>query len=112
VTAFSTFVEVLVVTTVEEIQAIENVFASMGVDNIQKNYKAKTMGCVYQLFEIFREAITGTGSEKVGNLISERWKQDRFTSAIKRKKVLTGVVSMLHYCHKLDAVVSEIPYPG
>jgi hypothetical protein len=71
-TAFSTFVKVQVVTTVEEIQAIENVFAGMGVDNIQKNYKTKTMGCVYQFFEIFREAITRTGSEKVGNLISER----------------------------------------
>ena len=110
-TAFSTFVKVLVVTTVEEIQAIENVFAGMGVDNIQKNYKAKTMGCVYQLFEIFRDPITGTCSEKAGNLISERWKQDRITSAMRWKTVLTGVVSMLHYCHKLDAVVSEIFYP-
>jgi hypothetical protein len=75
-TAFGTFVKVLVVTTVEEIQAIEDVFAGMGVDNIQKNYKAKTMGRVYQLFEIFRDTITRTGSEKVGNLISECWKQD------------------------------------
>ena len=75
-TAFSTFVKVLMVTTVEKIQAIENVFAGMGVDNIQKNYKAKAMGRVYQLFEIFRDAKTRTGSEKVGDLISERWKQD------------------------------------
>jgi hypothetical protein len=74
-TAFSTFVKVQVVTTVEVIQAIENVFAGMGVDNIQKNYKAKAMGCVYQLFEIFRDAKTRTGSEKAGNLISERWKK-------------------------------------
>jgi len=75
-TAFSTFVKVLMVTTVEKIQAIENVFAGMGVDNIQKNYKTKAMGRVYQLFEIFRDAKTRTGSEKVGDLISERWKQD------------------------------------
>ena len=111
-TAFSTFVKVQVVTTIEEIQAIENVFAGMGVDHIQKDNKSKTMGCVYQLFEVFRGAITGTGSEKVGNLISERWKQDQITSGIKQRKVLTGVVSMLHYRHKLDAVVSEILYPG
>ena len=71
-TAFATFVKVQVVTSVEEIQAIENVFARMGVDDIQKNYKAKTMGCVYQFFEIFRDAITRTGSEKVCNLITER----------------------------------------
>jgi len=85
-TAFTTFVKVLVVTTVEEIQAIEDVFAGMGVDNIQKNYKAKTMGRVYQFFEIFRDAITRTGSEKVGNLISECWKQDRITSSDKMEE--------------------------
>jgi hypothetical protein len=89
-TTFTAFVKVQVVTTVEEIQAIENIFAGMGVDNIQKNYKAKTMGCVYQFFEIFREAVTRTGSEKVGNLISERWKEDRVTSAIKRKNRKEG----------------------
>jgi hypothetical protein len=72
-TAFTTFVEVQVVTAVEEIQAIENVFAGMRVDNIQKDHKTKTMGCVYQLFEIFRDSITRTGSKKVGDLISERW---------------------------------------
>ena len=82
--------KVQVVTTIEEIQAIENVFAGMGVDNIQKNNKAKTMGCVYQLFEIFGDAITRTGSEKVGNLISECWKQDRVTSAIEWRKVGTN----------------------
>jgi hypothetical protein len=33
-TAFTTLMKVQVVTAVEEIQAIENVFAGMGVDNI------------------------------------------------------------------------------
>jgi hypothetical protein len=70
-TAFTTLVKVLVVTTVKEIQAIENVFASMGVDNIQKNHKTKTMGCVYQFFEILGDTIARTGSEKAGNLVSE-----------------------------------------
>jgi len=44
------------------------------------------MGCVYQLFEIFREAIARTSSKKVGNLISERWKKDRFASAINGRR--------------------------
>jgi hypothetical protein len=83
VTAFTTFVKVQVVATVKEVQAIENVFAGMGVDNIQKDHKTKTMGRVYQLFEFFRETIARTGSKKVGNLIPECWKQDRIASAIK-----------------------------
>jgi hypothetical protein len=70
-TTFTTLVEVLVVTTVKEVQAIENVFAGMGVDNIQKNHKTKTMGCVYKLFKILRDTIARTGSEKAGNLVSE-----------------------------------------
>ena len=109
-TAFTTFVKVHMVTAVKEIQAIENVFAGMGVDNIQKNHKTKSMGCVNKLFEILRETITRAGSEKAGNLISKCWKQDEIASEIKCK-VLTGVVSMLHYCHKLDAVVSKSLYP-
>ena len=110
-TAFTTFVKVQVVAAVEEIQAIEDIFAGMGVDNIQKNYKSKSMGCVYQLLEILRETIARAGSEKAGNLISKCWRQDEIASEIKWKKVLTSVVSMLHYCHKLDAVVSESLYP-
>jgi hypothetical protein len=109
-TTFTAFVKVQMVTAIKEIQAIENVFAGMGVDNIQKNYKTKSMGCVYQLFEFLRETIARAGSEKAGNLISKCWKQDEIASEIKWK-VLTGVVSVLHYCHKLDAVVSKSLYP-
>jgi len=46
------------------------------VDDIKKHHKTKTMCCVYQFFEILREAIARAGSEKVGDLISECWKQD------------------------------------
>ena len=70
-TAFATFVKVEVVSPVKEIQAIQNIFASMRVDNIKKNYKSESVCRVYQHLEIFRDAIARTGSEKARNLISE-----------------------------------------
>ena len=84
----------------------------MRVDNIQKNYKTESMRCVYQLFEVLWDAIARAGSEKVGNLISECWKRGLVASVVTWKKVLTCIVSMLHYGHKLDAIVSESLYPG
>lgn len=84
----------------------------MRVDDIQKNYKTKPVRCVYQLFEVLGEAIARAGSEKIGNLISECWKQDVVASVVTWRKVLTCIVSMLHYGHKLDAIVSESLYPG
>ena len=46
-TAFGTFMKVEVVGPVKEIQAIQNIFASMRVDDIKQNYKTESMGCVY-----------------------------------------------------------------
>lgn len=109
--AFATFMKVMVVRPIKEIQAIQNILASMRVDDIEKNYKSKSMRCVYQLFEILRDTIARAGSEKIGNLIPECWKQDLVASAVTWREVLTCVVSMLHYGHKLDAIVSEILYP-
>ena len=71
--AFATFMKVMVVRPIKEIQAIQNILASMRVDDIEKNYKPKSMRCVYQLFEILRDTIARAGSEKIGNLIPECW---------------------------------------
>jgi hypothetical protein len=68
---FATFVEVLVVRPVKEIQTIQNVLASMRVDDIKKHHKTESMCCVYQFLEILRDAIARAGSEKVGNLITK-----------------------------------------
>jgi len=70
--AFTTFVEVKVIGAVKDIQAIQNVFAGMRMNDIEQNHKSKSMCCVYQLFEIFRDAKARTGSEKIGDLISKR----------------------------------------
>jgi hypothetical protein len=111
-TPFAAFMEITMVCPVKEIQAIQNVLASVRVDNIKEDYKTKTMCRVYELFEILRDTIARAGSEKVGNLISECWKQVVIASAVTWRKILTCVISMLHYGHKLDAIVSEILYPG
>jgi len=81
--AFTTFVEVKVIGAVKDIQAIQNVFAGMRMNDIEQNHKSKSVCCVYQLFEFFRKTIARAGSEKVGNLVPECWKQDRIASAIK-----------------------------
>ena len=71
VAAFATFMKVKVVRPIKEIQAIQDILASMRVDDIEKNYKSKSMCCVYQLFEILGDTIARAGSKKTGNLISE-----------------------------------------
>ena len=109
--AFATFMKVMVVRSIEGIQAIQNILASMRVDDIEKDYKTKSMRCIYQLFEILGDTIARAGCEKTGDLIPECWKQDLVASAVTWREVLTCVVSMLHYGHKLDTIVSEILYP-
>jgi hypothetical protein len=69
--ALATFMKVKVVRPIKEIQAIQNILASMRVDDIEKNYKTKSMRCIYQLFEILGDTIARAGSEKTGNLIPE-----------------------------------------
>jgi hypothetical protein len=71
VAAFATFMEVKVIRPIKEIQAIQDILASMRVHDIEKNYKPKSMCRVYKLFEILRETKARAGSEKVGNLIPE-----------------------------------------
>ena len=109
--AFATFMKVKVVRSIKGIQAIQNILASMRVDDIEKDYKTKSMRCIYQFFEILGDTIARAGSEKTGDLIPECWKQDLVASAVTWREVLTCVVSMLHYGHKLDTIVSEILYP-
>ena len=80
--AFAAFMKVMVVRPIKGIQAIQNILASMRVDHIQKNYKTKSMRCIYQFLEILGDTIARAGSEKTGNLIPECWKQDLVASAV------------------------------
>ena len=46
VTPLPPLMEVKVVSTVEEIEPIENILASMRMDDIQKHSNTHTMGCI------------------------------------------------------------------
>ena len=70
-TTFCTFVEIEVVAPVKEIQAVQDVLASVRVYDIKKNRKTQSVGSVYQLFEILWSAIAGACGEKAGNLITK-----------------------------------------
>lgn len=80
--ALATFMKVKVVRSIKGIQAIQNILASMRVDDIEKNYKTKSMRCIYELFEILGDTKARAGSEKIGDLIPECWKQDLVASAV------------------------------
>jgi hypothetical protein len=70
-TTFGTFVEVMVIGPVKEIQAIQDVFASMGVDDVKEDNQTESMRRVHELFEILWDTIARAGSKEVGNLVSE-----------------------------------------
>jgi hypothetical protein len=51
-TAFGSFVKVLVVCAVEPIDTVEHILGRMGMDNIQKNSKSHSVCRVDQLLQI------------------------------------------------------------
>jgi hypothetical protein len=72
VTAFATFMEVLVVSAIKLVQTVKDVFAGMRMNNIEQNGEAHSVGSVNEFFEVFRSAVAGAGSEEARHLISER----------------------------------------
>ncbi len=56
---------------IEEVQTIEDILASMGVDDVEKNGKAHTVRSVDELFQFLRRAVTRGCSEEVCDLIAE-----------------------------------------
>jgi hypothetical protein len=65
----SAFVKVKVIATIELVQTVKDIFASMRMDNIQKDGQTKAMGGIDKLFQIFRCSISGTGSKKACHLV-------------------------------------------
>jgi hypothetical protein len=70
-TAFTTFVEVKMIGSIEKIDSIENVFACVRVDNVEQDGKAHSMRSIYQLFEVLGISITRRGSKKGGDLVAK-----------------------------------------
>ena len=57
--------------SIEEVQTIKDILASMGMDDVEKNSKAHAMCSVDELFQILRSAVTRRRSEEVCDLIAE-----------------------------------------
>lgn len=68
----STFVEVLVVRSIERVQPVKDVFAGMRVNHVQKDSYSQAVCCVNQLFELLGGPVTRTRSEEAVNLVAER----------------------------------------
>jgi DNA mismatch repair ATPase MutS len=63
--------EVKMIRAIEEVQTIQDILASMGMDDVEKNSKAHTVRSVDELFQIVRRAVTRRRSEEVCDLIAE-----------------------------------------
>ena len=88
-------VEVLVVATVEHVQAVEDVLGGVRVHDVQQDGDAHAVGGVDEFFEVFGVAVAGGGGEEGVDLVAEG-----------------GVVGVFHHRHQLDGVVSQVSYPG
>jgi len=88
-------VEVLVVSAIKLVEAIEHVLGRMAVDDVKEYDDAHAMRSVNELLEVLRRAISTARREEVVDLIPK-----------------TGVVGMLHDSHQLDHIVAKIFDPG
>lgn len=95
VAATSSLVEVLVVCAVEFVESIQNVLGGMAVNNVEKHSDSHAVSHVDQFLEVFRWSVTTASGEEVVDLVPK-----------------AGIVGMLHNCHELDNVVSEISDSG
>lgn len=91
----TTAVEVLVISAIKLVEAIEHVLGGVTVDHIEEHNNTHAVCRVDELLQVFRWSVAAAGCEKVVDLIAK-----------------TGVVCMLHYSHQLDHVVPKLMDPG
>lgn len=95
VVAFATAMEILVISSIKIIEAIEDIFGRMAMHDVKQDHDAHAVRGVNELLEIFRRTITTACRKEIVDLISE-----------------AGVISMFHDSHELDDIVTEILNPG
>ena len=88
------FVEIQVLTAVEQAKSLILIAATMRVDDVHHDRDTHPVSGVNQFLELLRSAETGTQSEKVRHLVAER-----------------AVVRMLLERHYLDRVVAQSLHP-
>jgi hypothetical protein len=70
-------VEVLVICSIELVQTIEHVLARMRMYDVQQHAYAHRVCGIDQFFEFFGSTISGTSSEKAGDLITKGYREER-----------------------------------
>lgn len=89
------FVEILVIRSIEVIQAIEDVLGSMAMHDVEQHSEAHSVGRVDKFLEVLWRPVPAAGGEEVVDLVAK-----------------ACVVCMLHDGHELDDVVTEATNPG
>jgi hypothetical protein len=69
--------EVLVIRSIKLVETIKHVLARMGMDDVQQHTYAHRVCGIDQLLEFFGSTISGTSSEKAGDLITKGYRKER-----------------------------------
>jgi phosphoenolpyruvate carboxylase len=89
-----TSMEVLVICAIELVETIENILRGMAMDHVKEDDQTHTMSSVNELLQILWRPVSAAGREEVVDLIAE-----------------AGIVRMLHDCHKLNHIVTQVLDP-
>ena len=73
----TTFMEVLVVRAIEEVEPIENVLAGMRVHNVEEDGDAHAVSCIDELSQFLGGTIAGARGEEARDLVSKGYCGDR-----------------------------------
>lgn len=64
-------VEVEMICSIELVQAVENIFTSMGMNNVQKNGDTHTMSGVNEFLEVLWRTISRTRGKEISDLVAK-----------------------------------------
>jgi len=122
--AFSTFVEVKMIRTIEIVHSVQDVLACVRVNDVEENCDSETVSDIYELFEIFRVTFkcqkldqrADLERKRSQNLILREKKESQHTLTISTTGceevgdliTETSIVSMFLNSHQLNYVVSEL----
>ena len=93
--ALSATMEVMMITAIEHIQAIQRILRGMRMHDIKQDRDAHRMSRINQFLKIIRVTISTASGKKAVDLIAK-----------------TGIVCMFHDGHELDGVVAQFMDAG
>ena len=110
---FPAFVEILVVGTIKLVQSVQDIFAGMRMNDVEKYRQTHAMSGINEFFQILGTPIARASCKKASDLVAKCWmcgQLNSFLSMLKDCKH-TCIICVFHDSHELDGVVSEILYP-